>query len=687
MCPAKIKWPFPIEWNETETIETDVLVLGGGAAGCFAAISAAEKGARVVLVEKGDSLASGAAGSGCDHWESAATNPCSKVSPEELTETMVRAFSGYNNGISHYIECREGYDRLLDLEKMGGKVRDTEDEFKGADFRDEATKLLFAYDYFNRFTLRVWGSTFKPAMSRHCRSLGVRIFDRVMATALLTEPNQPGTYPTSAGLSTEPNQPGTYPTSAVLPNRLGDRVAGAMGLNARVVGATALHARTGKFLIFKARAVVLCTSRPTRLWLFSAELPGISEFRPFQCSGDGLAIAWRSGVEFTMMEKSVIAQWSGPRSFPPYSTGNNHNTWFAASMVDAEGRQLPWLDRDGRVIEKFADRFRPAQGQKLFIKGGGEPDFNVYEVQGPDTQMTDELLKLGYKLPFFADLTSLPELERKVIWGLMVGEEGKTKIPVLRAYTEAGFDPAKDLIQSYGDGWQSGSFLPKERQLFGLPGGVVNDWELMTNIEGLFAAGDVLFASNCFGHAAATGHYAGRHAAAYAKRIEAGAIDEKQIDQEKRRIYAPIGHKSSVDWRELNMAVTKIMQNYCGAFKSEELLKTGLKMLADLREHEGARLAVRNPHELMRALEVVNIMTNAELVMEACRARKASSRELQFDRLDYSEDRPEWKKFVTVKLTRDGVETGSLSLDYYGELAENYEKHNKDYKSGSTSSP
>jgi hypothetical protein len=28
---------------------------------------------------------------------------------------------GYNNGISHYIECREGYDRLLDIEKMGGK--------------------------------------------------------------------------------------------------------------------------------------------------------------------------------------------------------------------------------------------------------------------------------------------------------------------------------------------------------------------------------------------------------------------------------------------------------------------------------------------------------------------------------------------------------------------------------------
>ena len=647
MNPAKIKWPFPVEWDKTQTIETDVLVLGGGAAGCFAAIAAAQNGAKVALVEKGATIASGAAGSGCDHWESAATNPCSRISPQELTETMIRAFGGYNNGISHYIECSEGYDRLLDVEKMGGKVRDTEDQFKGADFRDETTKLLFAYDYLNRFTIRVWGSTFKPALVRHCRRLGVRIFDRVMATGLLTEGVRRGTG---------------------------------------VVGATAIHARTGKFIIYKAKAVILCTSRPTRLWLFSPDLPGISEFRPFQCSGDGHAMAWRAGAEFTMMEKSIRAEWSGLKSFPPYSTGNNHNTFYAANMVDAEGRELPWADRDGRTIENFSDRFRPSPGQKLYLKGGSEPNLKVYDVQGPDTLAVEELLKRGYKLPFYADLTSLPELERKVIWGMMVGEEGKTKIPVLRAYNEAGFDPAKDLIQSYGDGWKSGAFLPQERQLFGLPGGIVNDWNLMTNIEGLFAAGDTLFASNCFGHAAATGHYAGRHAAAWQSQIEAGGIDEKQIADERQRVYAPVGRKSSVDWRELNTAVTKIMQNYCGAFKSEELLSVGLKMLKDLREREAEHLSVRNPHELVRALEVLNIMTNAELVMEACRARKASSRELDFVRLDFPQmDPPQWNKFVTIKQGASGVETGSKSLDYYGSLVESYEKHNKDYKSSSTS--
>ena len=35
-----------------------------------------------------------------------------------------------------------------------------------------------------------------------------------------------------------------------------------------------------------------------------------------------------------------------------------------------------------------------------------------------------------YELPLYADLTSMPELERKAIWGLMIGEETKTNIKV-----------------------------------------------------------------------------------------------------------------------------------------------------------------------------------------------------------------------------------------------------------------
>lgn len=36
------KWPYPIEWKKEENIDADVLVLGGGVAGCMAAISASD---------------------------------------------------------------------------------------------------------------------------------------------------------------------------------------------------------------------------------------------------------------------------------------------------------------------------------------------------------------------------------------------------------------------------------------------------------------------------------------------------------------------------------------------------------------------------------------------------------------------------------------------------------------------
>ncbi len=639
---SRFEWPYPLKWDAERVVDgIDVLVLGGGIAGCWAAIGAAKSGARVVLVEKGATIRSGAAGSGCDHWESAATNPCSRVAPEELTRAMIDDNDGYNNGISHYIECREGYDRLLDLEAMGAKIRDTEDEFVGAEFRDEKTKLLFAYDYENKFTLRVWGTTFKAALYRECRRRGVRIFDRTMATDLLTE-------------------------------------GGATG--SKVVGAVGVGTRTGELMVFEAKATVLCMSRPTRIWLFSPEMPGVSEFRPPQCTGDGHAMGWRAGVELAMMEKSVRAEWSGDRSFPPYGTGNNHNTWYACSMVDSEGRDLPWADRDGRILTSISDRYRPSAGQKFFIKGGCESNYPSYEYKGPDTLAIDELLKRGYKPPFYADLPGMPELERKAIWGLMVGQEGKTKIPIFSRYSEAGFDPSRDLLQSYGDGWKSATFLPDERQLFGLPGGIMNDWHLRTNLEGLYAAGDQLFASNCHGHAATTGHYAGRHAAVYARSAPEISVDGGQLDSIKNRMQRPLERNTGLGWKDVAVAVVGIMKECCGANKTRTLLETGLARIQELREGAASEVSAANPHEWMRCLEALNVLDNAEVVLHACLARRASSKQLNFNRSDYPEmDPPEWHKFILVRNTPDGLKVGEAPLDYYGSLKDNYKAHNRDY--------
>ncbi|MFX1470758.1 MAG: hypothetical protein ACFFB8_19135, partial [Promethearchaeota archaeon] len=409
-------------------------------------------------------------------------------------------------------------------------------------------------------------------------------------------------------------------------------------------------------------------------------LPGISEFRPLQCMGDGHAMGWRAGVAFTMMEKSIRGQWSGERSYPPYGTGNTHNTWYACSMVDANGKEIPWIDRDGTILKSISQRYHPSPGQKFFLKGGGESDFHLYEYQGPDTLPVEKILEQGYKLPFYADLPSMPQHERRVIWNLMVGQEGKSKIPIFQRYNEAGFDPEKDLLQSYGEGWTSASFLPRERQLFGLPGGILNDWNLRTNIEGLYAAGDQLFASDCNGHAAATGYYAGRHAADYAIHTSKSLITPQQVGAEKERIYSLINKNEGLGWKEFNMAISRIMQNYCGEIKTEELLNIGLKLLDEMEINDVPKLYARNPHELIRSLEVINILTNAKIIIYSCLARKASSKHLYFTRSDYPNmDPPEWRKFITVKLENNKVKVGALPIDYYGSLKENYEIYNKEY--------
>ena len=62
------KWPYENEAGQEETLTCDVLVLGGGLSGCFAAIAAARRGQSVILVEKGVTERSGCAGTGFDHW-------------------------------------------------------------------------------------------------------------------------------------------------------------------------------------------------------------------------------------------------------------------------------------------------------------------------------------------------------------------------------------------------------------------------------------------------------------------------------------------------------------------------------------------------------------------------------------------------------------------------------------------
>jgi succinate dehydrogenase/fumarate reductase flavoprotein subunit len=224
------EWPYPIRYEQEQEIETDVLVLGGGIAGCWAAISAARKGVRVALVEKGNTVRSGAGGAGCDNWCDVPAHPLINVDPDEWAQQKANANGGYSCGIARQIQCREDYDTLLEMEKMGGKIRDSDGQYKGCMGYDEETRFLIYTGFSPLKEVMVWGTTFKPALKKECQRLGIAIYDRVMATSLLTEGGIQG---------------------------------------GRVVGATGVNNRTGEFMVFKSKATILCMAGVGSVWVFN----------------------------------------------------------------------------------------------------------------------------------------------------------------------------------------------------------------------------------------------------------------------------------------------------------------------------------------------------------------------------------------------------------------------------------
>ena len=634
-----IEWPYPIRYGIETEVSVDVLVVGGGTSGCRAAIAAARKGARVAILDKGNIIRSGSGGAGVDHWGYAADHPASKVTPDELFQALLATRGGYSNGIADYILCHTNYETLLELEQMGGKVRDTEDKFKGAEFRDEKTKLLFAYDYENRITIRVWGTTFKPAMYNELKRLGVHIYDRVMATSLLTEGGRPG---------------------------------------ARVVGATAVNVRTGEFYIFKAKATILCLGFPGRIWSFTTELRGISQVIPPQNVGNGHAMAWRAGAEFTGMERASRGTFDSPYAFPYFGVGNNLNTWHPCTIIDANGKEIPWIDRDGRILKTVSERSHPSPGQKFILSGTYE---DIYEYKSPGLipDLKDRIEKGEFVLPLYADLPGMPEHERRVIWGVMVGQEGKTNVPIYRTYTQAGFDPDRDLLQSYymlRGNYMTEPGLPQDRLIFFFGGGLVVDWDLRTTLEGLYAAGEQVFAIHSYPGASATGRWAGRKAASYALKASEPVVNRKQIEKERKRVYAPVNREDGIDWKELNAGLCRIMQNYCGEPKNDELLNIGLIALKEIEKEEASTLFADNPHKLMRALDVLDILTCDQMIIHASLARKASTKWLNLFRTDYPQlDPPEWHKWITTKLENGKVKIGEKPIDFWEPVKENYEAH------------
>jgi succinate dehydrogenase/fumarate reductase flavoprotein subunit len=226
----------------TEVLEADVLVLGGGIAGCFAAIRARELGADVVLVDKAN-----IGRSGLSHQWSGVT---SYFDPEK---------DSYEDC---YRECVEGGQWLVDQGRLEGMIYETTNRVHDLDKwgvkfqRDTEGRYIRSPGVGQKYSRIVYftqgGFQMMSVVRGEVLRSGVRVVERVMVTDLLTSD-------------------GELPTSG--------RVAGVVGFNAR----------NGKFYVIKAKSVVIATGPTTLLWRGYAWAPSLS--------GDGQAMAFRAGVE------------------------------------------------------------------------------------------------------------------------------------------------------------------------------------------------------------------------------------------------------------------------------------------------------------------------------------------------------------------------------------------------------
>ena len=585
------EWPYPIKYDVENRIETDVLVVGGGVSGSMAGLIAARRGVKVAVVDKSPINISGCGGAGLDHYGGCISNPDCAYTPEEYLKLPPQSsFDGRRGGGDHrsYIQMKGSWDNLLEMEKLGLKFRDEEDEFKGAPFRDDNTKIMYAYDYKTKSTIRMrGGADIKRYMREGLeKEKNATLFERIMITNLLTEGGKQG---------------------------------------ARVVGVTGFNEETGEFYVFSAKSVIICTAgvsmQGTSTWTFNSEMFGNGYRNDPRCTGDGVAMAWKAGAEFHSEDQFGQAMYTGPFGWPWYGIGNPDNTWHPCPLVDNKGKPIPWVDSYDRPITEVEQRTRPAED---------EPYIGILR---PTPYIDPELIRNGeYELPLWADLSGMSEHERRAIWGLMVGNEGKTRTSIYDYFNKAGFNPDKDMLQCpvmlpenyalHRKDWFQGEPNAVKFWKADTLRGVSTDWNLMTSLDGLFASGSESGGGGA--GAGSGGAYSGNRAAEFAMKAERGAIDEAQVAAEKKRVYAPLKRAGEQDarisWKELWMGMNRVMQQDCGDFKSLALCEHGLKWLDSIKKNEMQKTYARNPHELSRVLECESRVTVAEVYLYLCMA-------------------------------------------------------------------
>ena len=232
------------------TLDTDLLVVGGGVAGSMAAIPALEAGLQVVICEKGKVLdRCGSIGCGVDHYLTVMDTGPEWDTPEFL--------------IKHVPELTDG---IVDMAVAGRVIREMPRIFRkleslGVDFKDRKTGTYYRLRSFGlpgTYHINFDGTDFKKQIGERVRKGKATVLMRTMVVQLLTREN-------------------------------------------RAYGALAFNFRTGEWLAIRAKAVVLAAGDVNRISRNASGLAFDSWHFPYD-TGDAHAMGYRSGAQLANME-------------------------------------------------------------------------------------------------------------------------------------------------------------------------------------------------------------------------------------------------------------------------------------------------------------------------------------------------------------------------------------------------
>lgn len=302
--------------NLDKTIETDILILGSGAAGSGAAIGGKEQGARVLLLDKGKLESSGCLGGGNDHFMAVLNS-----GPETDTEKAIIEFyqgptSGYSPGmISRWVKAMPP---VLDvLQEIGVEFEKN---------RDGSWLRTVGFGQPGNWWINIKnGQLIKRRLARKIRGMGVEVLDYIMITKLLKDDN-------------------------------------------RIIGALGYHVLEGTFYIIKAKSVVLALGNSAnRATTNSTGNPFNTWHSPFN-TGSQYVLAYEAGAKLINLDLKQQATLL-PKSFG--CAGMNGINSVGAHELNALGERF--MGKYHPLMENGPRRAQILGTHQEQIEGRGPP--------------------------------------------------------------------------------------------------------------------------------------------------------------------------------------------------------------------------------------------------------------------------------------------------------------------------